>query len=47
VEALNKVLIRGMVVRDTLPEILALLALTLLYFLAGTWAFRRRHMRIR
>lgn len=47
VEALNKVLIRGMEVRDTLPEIVALLALTFLYFLAGTWAFRRRHMRIR
>lgn len=47
VEALNKVLIRGMVVRDTLPEILALLALTLLYFLVGTWAFRLRHMRVR
>ena len=47
VEALNKVLIRGMDVKDTLPEIIALLALTLLYFLAGTWAFWRRHMRVR
>jgi ABC-2 type transport system permease protein len=46
VEALNKVLIRGMDVRDTLPEIIALLALTLLYFFLGTWAFRRRHMRL-
>jgi ABC-2 type transport system permease protein len=47
VEALNKVLIRGMDVKDTLPEIIALLILTLLYFLAGTWAFRLRHMRVR
>ena len=45
VEALNKVLIRGLEVRDTLPEMLAIVVLTLLYFLLGTWAFKRRHMR--
>lgn len=45
VEALNKVLIRGLEVRDTLPEIVALVVLTGLYFLLGTWAFSRRHMR--
>lgn len=47
VEALNKVLIRGMDIQDTLPEILALLALTGLYFVLGSWAFKRRHMRAR
>jgi len=47
VEALNKVLIRGLEVQDTLPEIFALVLLTGLYFITGTWAFRRRHMRAR
>jgi len=45
VEALNKVLIRGLDVKDTIPEIIALLVLTGLYFITGTWLFRRRHMR--
>ncbi len=45
VEALNKVLIRGLEVRDTLPELGAILVLTILYFFLGTWAFKRRHMR--
>jgi len=40
-------LIRGMEVRDTLPEMGAIVLLTLLYFVTGTWAFRRRHMRAR
>ena len=47
VEALNKVLIRGLEIGDTLPDMAAILALTLLYFLTGTWAFRRRHMKAR
>ncbi len=47
VEALNKVLIRGQDVRETFPEMIALVVLTLLYALAGSWAFRRRHMRAR
>ena len=47
VEALNKVLIRGLEVKDTLPEMIAIVLLTLLYFITGTWAFRRRHMRAR
>ncbi len=47
VEALNKVLIRGQEVRETFPEMIALVVLTLLYALAGSWAFRRRHMRAR
>lgn len=47
VEALNKVLIRGLDIKDTIPEIIALVVLTGLYFICGTWAFRRRHMRAR
>ena len=45
VDALNKVLVKGMDVKDTTLEILALIILTLLYFIIGVWAFRRRHMR--
>ena len=45
VEAMNKVLIRGLPIRETLPEMTALLVLTILYFALGTWAFRSRHMR--
>lgn len=47
VEAMNKVLIRGLEVKDTLPEMGAIILLTLVYFVTGTWAFRRRHMRAR
>jgi lipopolysaccharide export LptBFGC system permease protein LptF len=32
--------------QDILPEIIALLTITLIYFLIGAWAFRRRHMTI-
>ncbi len=45
VEALNKVLIRDMEIRDTIPEMIALMLLTLLYFIVGTMAFKKRHMR--
>jgi ABC-2 type transport system permease protein len=44
VEALNKVLIQGLETGETIPEMIALLVLTLLYFVTGTWAFRKRHM---
>jgi len=47
IEALNKVLIRGLEVKDTIPEMIALVVLTLFYFSTGTWAFMRRHMRAR
>jgi len=47
VEAMNKVLIRGMEVKETLPEMLAIVILALIYFVSGTWAFKRRHMRAR
>jgi ABC-2 type transport system permease protein len=45
VEALHKVLISGRQVKETLPDMGALLLLTLLYFVIGVWLFRRRHMR--
>lgn len=45
VEALNKVLIRGLPVKETIPDMIAIVVLTLFYFVTGTWAFRRRHMR--
>jgi len=45
VEALNKVLIRGLEVRETIPEMIALVVLTLIYFFLGNLAFRQRHMR--
>ncbi|MCK5135987.1 MAG: ABC transporter permease [Bacteroidales bacterium] len=45
VDALNKVLVQGQEIGDTRPEILALVVLTILYFMLGSWAFRRRHMR--
>ncbi len=47
VNALHKVLVRGMDSRETLPEISALVLLTLIYFAVGVVAFRRRHMRAR
>jgi len=47
IEALNKVLIRGLEVKDTIPEMIALVVLTFFYFATGTWAFMRRHMRAR
>ncbi len=45
VDALNKVLIKGLEMRDTMTEMIAITVLTLLYFLIGVWAFRRRHMK--
>jgi hypothetical protein len=45
VEALNKVLVRGMEISETLPEMAGIVILTVIYFVTGTWAFRRRHMR--
>jgi ABC-2 type transport system permease protein len=45
VDAFNKVLIKGLNPVETLPEMLAIFILTLLYFLIGVWAFRRRHMK--
>ena len=45
VQALNKVLVRGQEISETIPDMIALVLLTLLYLVVGTWAFRKRHMR--
>jgi len=45
ITALNKVLIMGEKPGQTLPEIFALTAMTVIYFILGIWAFNRRHMR--
>jgi ABC-2 type transport system permease protein len=45
VDALNKVLVKGLPPMATLPEMAAILALTGLYLLLGIWAYRRRHMK--
>ncbi len=45
VDALNKVLIKGQEIDNTLPDMAAILVLTIVYFIIGVWAFKRRHMR--
>ncbi|MEZ5070283.1 MAG: ABC transporter permease [Bacteroidales bacterium] len=47
VEALEAVLVRGKPAADCLPQVVGLLATSTVYFLAGGWAFQRRHMRAR
>lgn len=47
VDALNKVLVRGLDPGEALPEMVAIVVLTILYFFLGTWLFRLRHMRAR
>lgn len=46
ISALNKVLIMNMGLKDIMPEIIALIAVTIVYFAVGVWAFRNRHMQI-
>jgi ABC-2 type transport system permease protein len=45
VNALNKILTLGMGFEDVLYEIVAMLALSVIYFAAGVWLFKRTHMR--
>ncbi len=45
VDALNKVLIKGQEIRETIPDLAMILVLTLAYFIIGVWAFKQRHMR--
>jgi len=45
VDALNKVLIKGQEIKETIPDLAMILVLTLAYTVIGVWAFRRRHMR--
>ncbi len=46
VSALKKILIMNMGLHDVLPEIIALIVLSVIYFLIGIWGFQKRHMRV-
>jgi lipopolysaccharide export LptBFGC system permease protein LptF len=46
IPALNKVMIMNMGFADIIPEIIALIVITIIYFIIGVWAFQRRHMKI-
>lgn len=46
IDALKKVLIMKMGLTDILPELIALIVITVIYFVIGVWAFNRRHMKI-
>ena len=45
ISALNKVWIMDMSFKDIIPEITALILVTILYFIIGLWLFWYRHMR--
>jgi ABC-2 type transport system permease protein len=45
VNALNKVLVKGQEIRETIPDLAMILFLTMVYLVIGAWAFRRRHVR--
>lgn len=46
ISALNKTLVMDMDILSILPEITAILLLTVLYFLAGAYIFNRRHLKL-
>ena len=46
IDALKKVAIMNMGLRDILPEIIAMIIVTVIYFAVGVWAFQRRHMKV-
>jgi len=46
ISALKKVMILNMEFLDIVPEIIAILVLTTIYFLIGVCVFQRRHMRV-
>jgi len=46
VTALNKVLVMGHDPLKTLPDISALVILTIIYFIVGVWIFNKRHMKL-
>jgi ABC-2 type transport system permease protein len=46
INALNKVLLLGLPPANTIPDITALVVLTIVYFILGVWAFNRRHMKM-
>lgn len=46
IPALKKVMIMNMGLTDIIPEIIALIVITIIYFIIGVWAFQRRHMKV-
>jgi len=46
ISALNKTLVMDMGITSVIPEIIAILILTAIYFVLGAWLFKKRHMRI-
>ena len=46
ISALNKTLIMNMNLLDIMPEIISIIALTLLYFVIGGIAFKHRHLKV-
>lgn len=44
--ALRKIMVMNMSLGDVLPEIAALVVLTVLYFSIGAWVFQKRHMQV-
>jgi ABC-2 type transport system permease protein len=47
ISALNKIMIMQMKMSDIIPEIIALIILTLIYFIIGMILFQRKHMRLK
>ncbi len=46
INALNKILIMKMGILDIIPEISVIIFLTIVYFFAGAWFFKQRHMKV-
>jgi len=46
ISALNKTLIMNMSISSIIPEIIAILTLTIIYFLIGGIAFKKRHLKL-
>jgi len=46
IPALKKVMIMNMGLADIIPEIIALIVITVIYFIIGVWAFQCRHMKL-
>jgi len=46
ISALNKVLVMGHEPYRAIPDISALIILTVIYFILGVWIFNKRHMRV-
>jgi len=46
ISALNKTLVMDMDLSSILPEIIAILVLTIIYFLIGGFIFQRKHLKL-